>query len=128
MSYETETHEDGKRQSSLESRFYEGTFPRPHARPTILGLAGLAGSTWITCSYIANWWDGSESPIIFFSFVWIFGGLLQFISGVQGFQARDTLATVINTMWGSFWMSIGVVYALLVCTEPEVPLARSLSC
>ena len=32
------------------------------ADPLALGLAGLAGSTFITSSYIAEWWGGALSP------------------------------------------------------------------
>lgn len=67
-------------------------FLRPIAPPATLGLAGFAGSTWITSSYIANWWGNAESPTIFFPFVGIFGGLAQFIAGVYGFHARDTVS------------------------------------
>jgi succinate-acetate transporter protein len=41
-------------------------------------------------------------------------GLAQFIAGIKGFEARDTLVTVINTMWGSFWLAIGILYAFTV--------------
>jgi succinate-acetate transporter protein len=44
----------------------------------------------------------------------MFGGLAQFIAGLYGFKARDTLVTVINTMWGSFWIAIGILYAFVV--------------
>ncbi|KAI1484879.1 hypothetical protein F5X96DRAFT_683263 [Biscogniauxia mediterranea] len=72
------------------------------ALPAALGLAGFAGSTWITSSSIANWWGTPESPTLFFPFVGIFGGLAQLIAGLYGFKARDPLVTVIHTMWGSF--------------------------
>ena len=42
-------------------------------------------------------------------------GLAQFIAGIKGFEARDTLVTVVNTMWGSFWLAIGILYAFTVC-------------
>lgn len=89
-------------------------FLQPIAPPAALGLAGFAGSTWITSSYIANWWGNPDSPTIFFPFVGIFGGVAQFIAGIYGFRARDTLVTIINTMWGSFWISIGILYAFVV--------------
>ncbi|KAK4545140.1 hypothetical protein LTR36_003691 [Oleoguttula mirabilis] len=88
-------------------------FLRPIAPPAALGLAGFAGSTWITASWIANWWGNDDSPTLFFPFVAFWGGLSQFIAGIYGFQARDILVTVINTMWGAFWMSIGVLYLLV---------------
>lgn len=50
-------------------------------------------------SRIANWWGNDDSPTLFFPFVAFWGGLSQFIAGLYGFQARDILVTVINTMW-----------------------------
>jgi succinate-acetate transporter protein len=114
MSVETGHSHDAKRHDILDSTPQVQIFLKPIAPPAALGLAGFAGSTFIASSYIANWWGGPESPTIFFPFVGIFGGLAQFIAGLHGFQARDTLVTVINTMWGSFWMAIGVLYAFVV--------------
>jgi len=34
----------------------------------------------------------------------------------MGFAARDTLVTVVNTMWGAFWLAIGLLYFLVVRT------------
>lgn len=98
-------------------------FLRPIAPPAALGLAGFAGSTFITSSYIANWWGNADSPTIFFPFVGIFGGLAQFIAGIYGFQARDTLVTIINTLWGSFWISIGILYAFVVRPITSHPMS-----
>jgi len=89
-------------------------FLKPIAPPAALGLAGFAGSTFITASWIAGWWGTPTSPTVFFPFVMTFGGLSQFIAGLMGFAARDTLVTVINTMWGSFWLAIGLLYFLVV--------------
>lgn len=44
----------------------------------------------------------------------LFGGLAQFIAGLMGYAARDCLVTVINSMWGTFWLAIGIVYLLVV--------------
>ncbi|GAA6036878.1 hypothetical protein JCM8097_006328 [Rhodosporidiobolus ruineniae] len=88
-------------------------FLKPIAPPAALGLAGFAGSTAITSMWIARWWGNDEtSPGAFFPFVLFFGGLAQFIAGLMGFPARDTLVTVINTMWGSFWLSVGTLFFL----------------
>lgn len=89
-------------------------FLKPIAPPAALGLAGFASSTWITASYIAGWWGNAESPTIFFPFVATFGGVAQFIAGIYGFAARDVLVTVLNTMWGAFWIAIGILYYLVV--------------
>jgi hypothetical protein len=107
-------HQSEKLDKTLQQTPGIQIFLQPIAPPAALGLAGFAGSTWITSSYIANWWGGPESPTIFFPFVGLFGGLAQFIAGLYGFKARDTLVTVINTMWGSFWISIGILYAFVV--------------
>ncbi|KAF2100253.1 hypothetical protein NA57DRAFT_73863 [Rhizodiscina lignyota] len=102
-----------KFQQVLENPPSVQIFLKPIAPPAALGLAGFAGSTFITSSWIANWWGTPTSPTIFFPFVGIFGGLAQFIAGIHGFQARDTLVTVINTMWGSFWIAIGILYGFV---------------
>lgn len=123
-------------------------FLRPIAPPAALGLAGFAGSTFITSSYIANWWGSPDSPTIFFPFVGVFGGLAQFLAGLRGFDARDgefveeetkvndpvllrmflsALVSVINTMWGSFWISIGILYAFVVRLPPGNRLLRGIS-
>jgi len=101
-----------KMRAVLEQEPSVTIFLRPIAPPAALGLAGFAGSTFITSTWIANWWGGPSSPTIFFPFVALFGGLAQFLAGLKGFEARDVLVTVINTMWGVFWMSVGFVYLL----------------
>lgn len=106
--------DDPKLAATLAQQPKVTIFLRPIAPPAALGLAGFAGSTWIASSWIANWWGNDQSPTIFFPFVAFWGGLAQFIAGLFGFIARDTLVTVINTMWGSFWMSIGLLYLLVV--------------
>jgi succinate-acetate transporter protein len=95
---------------------------QPIAAPAALGLAGFAGSTWITASYIAHWWGTESSPTIFFPFVAFWGGLGQFIAELYGFAARDVLVTVIYVLWGSFWMSIGLLYLLVVSLVSSLSL------
>lgn len=130
MSISGHDHDEKRRQQMLEQTPGVQIFLQPIAPPAALGLAGFAGSTWITSSYIANWWGSPDSPTIFFPFVGIFGGLAQFIAGLQGFKARDTLVTVINTMWGSFWIAIGILYAFVVSLHTYLTLllvSRSLT-
>lgn len=114
MSIESSHRGNDKLQDILQSLPQVRIFLSPIAPPAALGLTGFACSTFITSSYIANWWGNSNSPTIYFPFVGIFGGLVQIIAGIHGFQARDTLVTVVNTMWGSFWFSIGILYAFVV--------------
>ena len=104
--------------SILEQEPNVTIFLRPIAAPAALGLAGFSGSTFITASYIAGWWGSKDSPTIFFPFVAFWGGLGQFIAGLYGYAARDVLVTVIHVLWGSFWMSIGLLYLLVVSFLP----------
>ena len=125
MSVQNTPDHDSKKHAILDSQPAVTIFLQPIAPPAALGLAGFAGSTWITASYIAQWWGNAESPTIFFPFVGVFGGLAQFIAGIYGFRARDTLVTVINTMWGSFWIAIGILYAFVVSTSSPCLLYTS---
>lgn len=121
-------HEDTKKlEETLSEIPRVRIFLRPIAPPAALGLAGFAGSTWITSSWIAGWWGNPDSPTIFFPFVAFWGGLAQFIAGIYGFEARDILANVIHTLWGSFWMSIGLLYLLVVSILQLHPRERWLS-
>ncbi|GAB1316456.1 hypothetical protein MFIFM68171_06666 [Madurella fahalii] len=70
----------------------------------------------ITASWIARWWGNEESPGIF-PFVAFWGGLAQFLAGLKGYPARDTLITVINVLWDSFWMSAGLLCLLVRRTD-----------
>lgn len=88
-------------------------FLQPIASPAALGLAGFAGSTFIVASWIAGWWGTPDSPTTFFPFVAFWGGLAQFLAGLRGSEARDVLVNVLNTMWGAFWLSIGLLYLLV---------------
>lgn len=67
---------------------------RPLAPPAALGLAGFAGSTFIASMWIAGWWGDEDSPLVIFPFLGMFGGLAQFIAGLFGLWARDTLVSV----------------------------------
>jgi len=107
-----EGHEDLKLTKVVEQEPNVTIFLRPIAPPGALGLAAFSGSTFISASWIAGWWGGPSSPTIFFPFVALWGGLAQFIAGLHGFAARDVLVSVLNTMWGAFWMSAGLVYLL----------------
>ncbi|TQB67711.1 hypothetical protein MPDQ_004905 [Monascus purpureus] len=95
------------------------TFLKPIAAPAAMGLAGFSCSTFITATYVARWWGGDRSPGIFFPFVAISGGVGQFIAGLFGYPARDTLVTVVHVLWGSFWIGNRI--------NPTPQIPRSLS-
>ncbi len=82
-------------------------FLQPIAAPSILGLYGLAGATFMVAAYMARWFGNPNSPILLVPFAALFGGLAQFIAGLWAYKARDGLATAIHGMWGAFWMAYG---------------------
>jgi succinate-acetate transporter protein len=93
----------------------------PVAAPSILGLYGFAGATFIVASHLAGWWGDPSSPLLLFPFAAFFGGLAQFLAGMWAYRARDGLATAMHGMWGSFWMAYGLLYLLFAVgalTEP----------
>lgn len=110
-----EAHEKEKLERVLARDPQVTIFLRPIAPPTALGLAGFAGSTFITATYFTGWWGNENSATIFFPFVMIWGGLAQFIAGYFGYHARDTLVTVVHPLWGSFYLGFGLLQLLTVC-------------
>src|SRR5436853_7659715 len=48
---------------------------QPIAAPSILGLAGFAGATFIVASNLAGWWGTPQSPLALAPFAAMFGGL-----------------------------------------------------
>src|SRR3982751_1647686 len=91
------------------------TFLQPIAAPSILGLYGFAGSTFIVATHLAKWWGGPEAFLFVFPFAAFFGGLAQFLAGMWAYRARDGLATAMHGTWGAFWLGYGLLF-LLVAT------------
>jgi succinate-acetate transporter protein len=87
-------------------------FLQPIAAPSILGLFGLAGATFIVAANMAGWYGTTQSAQYLFPFAAAFGGVAQFAAGMWAFRARDALATAIHGMWGAFWMAYGVLHLL----------------
>jgi succinate-acetate transporter protein len=87
-------------------------FLRPIAAPSILGLYGFAGATFIVAAYLADWYGGTNTALFLFPFAAIFGGVAQFSAGMWAYRARDGLATAMHGMWGSFWIAYGILYLL----------------
>ncbi len=85
---------------------------QPVAAPMILGLFSLASATFVVGSFLAHWYAPSASVMLLVPFVAIFGGLTQLLAGMWAYRARDSLATAIHGMWGSFWLAYGVLYGL----------------
>ncbi len=97
---------------------------QPIAAPSILGLYGLAGATFMVAAHMAHWFGGSTTSLYLFPFAAIFGGLAQFLAGMWAYKARDGVATAIHGMWGSFWMAYGVLNVIFAVGKLTPPTGR----
>src|ERR671937_3149242 len=107
--------------SAEQDGFPARVFLQPIAAPSILGLAGFAGATFIVASNLAGWWGTSTSPLALAPFAAAFGGLAQFMAGMWAYRARDAIATLAHGTWGSFWIAYLILNILVgthVVTEP----------
>jgi succinate-acetate transporter protein len=87
-------------------------FLQPIAPPSILGLFGFAGATFIVAAHLAGWYGATDTPLYLAPFAAVFGGVAQFAAGMFAFRARDGLATAMHGMWGSFWIAFGILNIL----------------
>jgi len=85
---------------------------QPIAAPSILGLFGFAGATFVVAAQLARWYGTPASGEFLFPFAAFFGGLAQFAAGMWAYRARDGLATAMHGMWGAFWMAYGLLFLL----------------
>jgi succinate-acetate transporter protein/CBS domain-containing protein len=88
-------------------------FLQPIAAPSVLGLLGLAGATFMVGAYYAGWFGGGSTPLYLAPFVAVFGGLAQLLAGMWAYKARDAVATAVHGTWGSFWLAYGILYAMV---------------
>src|SRR5437588_5158522 len=90
-------------------------FLQPIAAPSVLGLFGFAGATFIVAANLAGWYGNhTTSPLYLAPFAAIFGGVAQFLAGMWAYRARDALATAMHGMWGSFWIAYGILNVLVI--------------
>lgn len=94
---------------------------QPIAAPSILGLYGFAGATFMVAANMAHWFGGPNSNMVLWPFAAFFGGLAQFLAGMWAFKARDGLATAMHGMWGSFWMAFGTLWLLVAAGKVTIP-------
>jgi succinate-acetate transporter protein len=122
----TKIHEqvNGKQVREVERAEVESRtrlFLQPIAAPSVLGLYGFAGATFIVAAYLANWFGPAGAAYYLFPFAAFFGGLAQFLAGMWAYKARDALATAMHGMWGAFWMSYGLLYFLFATGTLTAP-------
>lgn len=108
MIYEESPRTPGMTNAEAQPR----VFLQPIAAPSILGLYGFAGATFMVAAHMAHWFGSSQTALLLVPFAAVFGGLAQFVAGMWSYKARDGLATAVHGMWGSFWMAYGVLILL----------------
>jgi succinate-acetate transporter protein len=96
-------------------------FLQPIAAPSILGLFGFAGATFIVAAHMAGWYGDDGSAQYLFPFAATFGGLAQFAAGMWAYRARDGVATAMHGMWGAFWIAYGLLQLLGATGAIELP-------
>ena len=96
-------------------------FLQPIAAPSILGLYGLAGATFMAAAQMARWFGSSHTTLLLVPFAAIFGGLAQFLSAMWAYKARDGVATAVHGMWGAFWMAFGILNLLIANGQAPAP-------
>jgi uncharacterized protein len=94
---------------------------QPVAAPSILGLYGFAGATFMVAAHMAHWYGGADTLLYLVPFAAIFGGVAQFLAGMWAFRARDGLATAMHGLWGSFWIAFGLINFLFRGTPGGLP-------
>ena len=102
-----------------------GTALQPIAAPSILGLYGLAGATFVVAAQMAHWFGSSHTTLLLVPFAAIFGGLAQFLAAMWAYKARDGVATAVHGLWGAFWMAFGALALMLSgggAPQPTGPL------
>jgi len=94
---------------------------QPIAAPSILGLFGFAGATFMVAAHQAEWFGNAQSPVFLFPFAAMFGGLAQFLAGMWAYRARDGVATAAHGTWGSFWLAYGILWLLVATGDITLP-------
>jgi succinate-acetate transporter protein len=92
----------------LQARNHAQIYLQPIAAPSILGLYGLAGATFIVAAHMVHWFGTGQTALFLFPFAAIFGGLAQFLAG----------------MW-AFWMAYGILYVMFAAGKLAQPAGAS---
>ena len=102
----------GSAVTAQELRDHTRVFLQPIAPPSILGLFGFAGATFIVAAWLAGWYGSPSTPLFLAPFWLTFGGIAQLLAGMWAYRARDGLATAMHGMWGAFWIAFGILFIL----------------
>lgn len=96
-------------------------FLQPIAAPSVLGLYGFAGATFMVAANLAGWYGNASTPEYLAPFAAVFGGLAQFLAGMWAYKARDGIATAMHGMWGSFWIGYGILFTMAASDTLRIP-------
>ena len=99
-------------------------FLQPVAAPSVLGLFGFAGATFMVAANLAGWYGTPLSGVYLFPFAAMVGGIAQFAAGLWAYKARDALATAMHGMWGAFWLAYGLLWLLVAAHDITFALQR----
>jgi hypothetical protein len=86
----------------------------PYAAPSVLGLYGFAAATFMVALHLTGVYGGAKTNGELWPFAAMFGGVAQFLAGMWAFRVRDTIATAMHGMWGSFWIAFGIFNLLVM--------------
>lgn len=100
---------------------------QPIAAPSILGLFGFAGATFIVAANLTGVVGDAQSAKYLFPFAAVFGGFAQFLAGMWAYRARDGVATAMHGTWGSFWIAFGILQVLGLAHAITVPIVGQAS-
>jgi len=92
-----------------EPRASAQIYLQPLAPPSILGLYGFAGATFMVAAHMAGWFGNSATDLYLAPFAALFGGVAQFSAGMWAIKARDGVASAMHGMWGAFWIAFGLL-------------------
>ncbi|KAJ3054208.1 hypothetical protein HK097_002431 [Rhizophlyctis rosea] len=92
-------------------------FLQPLASPQALGLAAWGSALFVFAAYMAEWYGTNQTGTVIWPFLLAFGGFGQFAAGMWSFRSRDTLSSVLHTMWGAFWTALSLYYLTLAIRQ-----------
>src|SRR4051812_39549533 len=87
---------------------------QPFAAPSVLGLFGFASATFMVALHLTGVYGGAKTNGELWPFAAMFGGIAQFMAGMWAYRVRDTIATAMHGMWGSFWIAFGIFNLLVM--------------
>jgi uncharacterized protein len=82
------------------------------ADPGPLGLAAFALTTFVLSAHNANLFGfGDHGNAIVIGLAIFYGGLAQFMAGMQAFRNRNTFSATAFSTYGGFWLALGTYLA-----------------